>query len=230
MTNCRVTANPNHFEFNPRSTTLLMVDFQNDFMRSGGFGELLGNNAAKLQRAVQPARRVLEACRKAGITVIHTREGHLPDLSDCPKRKLESLPKGKRIGDKGPMGRILVRGEKGHAIITELAPLKRELVIDKPGKDAFYKTRLSVELKKRGITHLIIAGVTTNVCVDTTVKAANDRGFHCLVLSDATAAYQDKFHKAALDIIASQGGIFGKVTHSRHVLNALLSKYSNSEK
>jgi nicotinamidase-related amidase len=176
-----------------------------------------------LRRAVEPTRRVLEAFRRAGLTVIHTREGHQVDLSDCPpsKRARGRLPVG--IGDPGPMGRVLVRGERGHGIIDELAPLPGEPVIDKPGKGAFYATNLDLVLGDRGIRSLVVAGVTTEVCVHTTVREANDRGWECLVLEDCVASYFPEFQAAALKMIAAQGGIFGWVSGSDRLLRALAS-------
>ena len=154
------------------------------------------------------------------LLIIHTREGHLADLSDCPPTKLLRWPKGKRIGDRGPMGRILIRGEQGHAIINEVAPIKDEIVIDKPGKNAFYKTNLEKILKERGIVNLLFGGVTTDVCCSTSVSGANDMGFNAIVMSDCMASYDPERHAAALNIIKAQGGIFGWVTDSRKVMNA----------
>ena len=169
---------------------------QRDFLEPGGFGETLGNNVALLKAAVPPLRKVLDAARSAGMLVIHTREGHRPDLSDAPRHKVERGEPSLRIGAPGPMGRILVRGEPGHDIIPELYPTDGEPVIDKPGKGAFYQTDLELMLKNREIDTLFVCGVTTEVCVNTTVREANDRGFRCIVLSDCCASYFPEFHAA----------------------------------
>ncbi|MBM3942226.1 MAG: cysteine hydrolase [SAR202 cluster bacterium] len=202
-------------------TALVVIDMQKDFLYPGGYGESLGNDVSLLRRAIQPVRRVLQAARRLGLLVVHTREGHLPDLSDCPQTKLLRWPEGRRIGDPGPMGRILVRGEPGHAIIDELAPLPGETVVDKPGKCAFYCTDLDQLLKRRGIQSLLFAGVTTDVCCGTTISGANDRGYNGIVLSDCMAAYDPRRHASALEIIKAQGGIFGWVTTSENLLTAL---------
>lgn len=194
------------------TTALILIDMQRDFLEPGGFGAMLGNDVSLLRSAIAPCQRLLDVARKAGMLIIHTREGHRPDLSDAPPAKLARGKGPTRIGDLGPMGRILVRGEPGHDIIAELAPAAGEPVLDKPGKGAFYQTDLSLLLANRGIASLIVAGVTTEVCVHTTVHEANDRGFECLVVSDAVASYFPQFHRAALDMITAQGGIFGWVT------------------
>ena len=199
-------------------TALLIIDMQRDFLEPGGFGAALGNDVSLLRAAVEPCRAVLAAARKAGITVIHTREGHRPDLSDAPRLKVERGDPALRIGAVGPMGRILVRGEAGHDIIPELYPAPGEPVIDKPGKGAFCQTDLDLILRNRGIETLLVCGVTTEVCVNTTVREANDRGFRCIVLSDCCASYFPEFHQAGLAMIKAQGGIFGWVSASQHVL------------
>ena len=216
-----LSAEPYGFEFDPKTTALAMIDFQRDFVDPGGFGEALGNDVSLLRRAVLPARRVLEAARARGLFVLHTREGHRPDLADCPpaKRARGKLKAG--IGDPGPMGRILVRGEPGHDIVKELYPEPGEPVVDKPGKGAFYATDLDTIFKNRGIKQLIVCGVTTEVCVNTTVREANDRGYDCLVLEDCVASYFPAFQKAALEMIKAQGGIFGWVSDSKRFLTAL---------
>jgi nicotinamidase-related amidase len=216
-----VTAEPYAFEFNPESTALVIIDMQRDFVEPGGFGETLGNDVSLLQAVIPPLQTVLKTTREAGITVIHTREGHVPDLSDCPPAKLNRGAPSLRIGDPGPRGRILIRGELGHDIVDELAPLPGELVIDKPGKGSFYATGLHEILREAGITTLIITGVTTEVCVHTTVREANDRGYECLVLSDCTGSYFPEFQRAGLAMIAAQGGIFGWVAPSESYLTAL---------
>jgi len=174
-----------------------------------------------LQAVIAPTRRVLETARKLGMQVIHTREGHRPDLNDCPPTKLVRGRGKTRIGDPGPMGRILVRREAGHDIVAELYPIEGETVIDKPGKGAFYATDLELVLRNSGTKTLIVCGVTTEVCVNTTVREANDRGFECVVLSDCVGSYFPEFQKAALDMVKAQGGIFGWVSDSRRVLSAL---------
>ena len=219
-----VRAQPYDFTLDLAHCAFLIIDMQRDFLEPGGFGESLGNDVSHLRRAISPTRQTLASARAAGMTVIHTREGHRPDLSDLPpaKKARGGAPVG--IGDPGPMGRILVRGEPGHAIIPELAPQPGEPVIDKPGKGAFYATDLDAILRNRGISQLIVAGVTTEVCVHTTVREANDRGFECLVLADCCASYFPEFHDAALRMIAAQSGIFGWVADSGDLLPALASR------
>jgi nicotinamidase-related amidase len=194
---------------------------QRDFCEPGGFGETLGNDVSLLRTVIPPLHAVLAAARVAGLAIIHTREGHLPDLSDCPPAKRDRGEPALRIGDAGPNGRILIRGEYGHDIIDELSPLPGELVIDKPGKGAFYGTDLGAELAARGIASLIVAGVTTEVCVHTTVREANDRGYECLVLADCVGSYFPEFQRVGLDMIAAQGGIFGWVAPSAALLACL---------
>jgi nicotinamidase-related amidase len=214
-------AEPYPLEFEPQSTALLMIDMQRDFVAAGGFGEMLGNDVSLLRSAIKPCRRVLQKARQVGLFVIHTREGHRADLSDAPPSKLKRGNLKIGIGDAGPMGRVLVRGEHGHGIIPELLPLPGEPVIDKPGKGAFYATDLLLVLRNRGIKTLICCGVTTEVCVQTTVREANDRGFECIVPSDCVASYFPEFHRVSLEMIKAQGGIFGWVTTSDEIINAL---------
>ncbi len=216
-----VDAEPYEFVFEPSQTALLIIDMQRDFLERGGFGELLGNDVTSLRRAVGPTRQVLEAFRRARLTVVHTREGHRPDLSDCPSSKRARGRLRVGIGDAGPMGRVLVRGERGHDIIDELTPRPGEPVIDKPGKGAFYATDLELVLRDRGIRSLVVTGVTTEVCVHTTVREANDRGLECLVLGDCVASYFPEFQAAALKMIAAQGGIFGWVSTSERLLKVI---------
>ncbi|MEK7147883.1 MAG: cysteine hydrolase [Patescibacteria group bacterium] len=216
-----IEAEPSPIEINIEQTALIVIDMQKDFLRHGGYGESLGNNPDMLARTIVPIQSILKLARDKGIFVIHTREGHLPDLSDCSPTKLNRWPKGKRIGDLGPMGRILIRGQEGHQIIDEVAPLSSELVLDKPGKNAFYRTDLEKILREKGIINLLITGVTTDVCCSTTVSGANDHGFNAIVLGDCMASYDPSRHKAALEIIKAQGGIFGWVTDSQKVLHAL---------
>jgi nicotinamidase-related amidase len=217
----RVAAKPYAFEFEIDNTALIIIDMQRDFLEPGGFGEALGNDVSLLRPAIAPTQRLLEAAREAGMFVIHTREGHRPDLADCPpaKRARGHLING--IGDPGPMGRIMVRGEYGHDIIDELKPLPGEPVIDKPGKGSFHATDLDSILKNHNIRYLLVTGVTTEVCVHTTVREANDRGYECLVLEDCVGSYFPEFQAIGLKMIAAQGGIFGWVANSGEVLEAL---------
>ena len=216
-----IKAEPEPVTLEPARTALLIIDMQRDFLEPGGFGETLGNDVSLLTRAIAPCKAVLEAFRAAGLLVIHTREGHRPDLSDAPPHKVERGDPSTRIGAAGPMGRILVRGEPGHDIIPELYPIAGEPVIDKPGKGAFYQTDLELMLKNRSIDTLFVCGVTTEVCVNTTVREANDRGFRCVVISDCCGSYFPEFHAAGLAMIKAQGGIFGSVTASKALLEAL---------
>jgi nicotinamidase-related amidase len=216
-----VTADPYAFTFHPERAALLLIDMQRDFVEPGGFGETLGNDVGQLQAVIPPLKAVLKATREAGITVMHTREGHLPDLSDCPPAKLNRGNPALRIGDPGPKGRILIRGEYGHDIIDDLAPLPGELVIDKPGKGSFYATGLDDILRGKGIDSLIVTGVTTEVCVHTTVREANDRGYECLVLPDCVGSYFPEFQSYGLAMITAQGGIFGWTAPSENYLKAL---------
>jgi nicotinamidase-related amidase len=216
-----ISAEPYPFPFQPAACALLLIDMQRDFLEPGGFGSALGNDVSLLRRTIEPNRRLLAAWRAAGLIVVHTREGHRPDLSDLPPAKLHRARQGLRIGDAGPMGRILIQGEPGHGIIPELAPLPGEATIDKPGKGAFWATDLDARLRQMGVRQLVVTGVTTEVCVHTTVAEANDRGYDCLVPADCVGSYFPAFHEAALATIAAQGGIFGWVTTSEKILPAL---------
>ena len=204
-----VAALPFPYVFEAAKTALIVIDMQRDFVEPGGFGASLGNDVSLLTAIIPTTRRLLELCRGAGISVIHTREAHRPDLSDCPPAKRTRGNPVLRIGDQGPMGRILVAGEPGNDIVPQLAPLPSEIVIDKPGKGAFYATALGEILRLSGITHLLFAGVTTEVCVQTTMREANDRGYDCLLIEDATESYFPEFKKAAIEMIRAQGGIVG---------------------
>ena len=217
----KVEAEPYEFEFDPASCALVIVDMQRDFVDPGGFGEALGNDVSLLRKAIKPTQKVLEASREKKMLVIHTREGHRPDLSDLPRSKKLRGRLKTGIGDKGPMGRILVRGEYGHDIVDDLKPAPGEPVVDKPGKGAFYATDLDSMLHNRGIRSLVVCGVTTEVCVNTTVREANDRGYDCLVLEDCVGSYFPAFQKAALEMIKAQGGIFGWVSDSKSFLEGL---------
>jgi nicotinamidase-related amidase len=221
MTSVELRADPAPVPVDIGRAALLIIDMQRDFLEPGGFGESLGNDVARLRTAIEPCRSVLRSARAAGMLVIHTREGHRPDLSDAPPAKIERGDPTARIGASGPMGRILVRGEPGHEIIADLRPLPGEPVIDKPGKGAFYQTDLDLMLRNRAIATLLVCGVTTEVCVHTSVREANDRGYRCVVLGDCCASYFPEFHAAGLAMIAAQGGIFGWVSTSHEVLAAL---------
>lgn len=220
MKRLSINAKPSLFSAELERSAAVIIDMQRDFLEPGGFGESLGNDVSLLRSAIAPCKRLLSALRDAGMLVIHTREGHRPDLSDAPPSKV-NRGQGPHIGDVGPMGRILVRGEPGHDIIEELYPIAGEPVIDKPGKGAFYATDLETILRNRGIENLLVCGVTTEVCVHTTVREANDRGFRCLVLSDCCGSYFPEFHETGLRMIAAQGGIFGWVSDSTSVISAL---------
>ncbi len=216
-----VPAEPTPFDLVAGKTALIVIDMQRDFLLPGGFGESLGNDVSRLRAVVPPLAALLSAARAAGILVVHTREGHAPDLSDCPPAKLLRGAPSKRIGDPGAYGRILIRGEYGHDIVDELAPVPGEVVIDKPGKGAFYATELSDVLTGAGITTLLITGVTTEVCVHTTTREANDRGYECLLVSDCVGSYFPEFQRVGLKMITAQGGIFGWVADSAAVIPAL---------
>lgn len=223
-----VDAEPFAFPLDAGRCALLVIDMQRDFLEPGGFGEALGNDVRQLRRAIVPIQRILSTWRALGLRVIHTREGHLPDLSDLTASKRARGNPALAIGDRGPMGRILVRGEPGHAIIPELAPLDDEVVIDKPGKGAFWATDLGAILSDKGVRQLVVAGVTTEICVHATIREANDRGFECLALSDATASYFPEFHAAGLAMIKAQGGILGWVSDTSRLLSALSLSVSKS--
>ena len=216
-----VDAVPSPFTLSLDRTALVVIDMQRDFLLPGGFGETLGNDVSQLATVVPPLQRVLAAARAAGMPVIHTREGHRPDLSDLPPAKHRRGLPSLRIGDPGPYGRILIRGEYGHDIVDELAPLPGELVIDKPGKGSFYGTNLQAVLTEASITTLVVTGVTTEVCVHTTVREANDRGFEVLVLSDCVGSYFPEFQRVGLEMVVAQGGIFGWVADSAALLAAI---------
>jgi nicotinamidase-related amidase len=217
----KVPAEPSAFSLVAGNTALIIIDMQRDFLLPGGFGESLGNDVDQLLKVVPPLAALIAAARSAGIMVIHTREGHQPDMSDCPPAKLNRGVPSKRIGDAGKYGRILIRGEYGHDIVDELAPIDGEVVIDKPGKGAFYATELQDILADAGITQLLITGVTTEVCVHTTTREANDRGYECLVVSDCVGSYFPEFQRIGLEMIKAQGGIFGWVADTAAVIPAL---------
>jgi nicotinamidase-related amidase len=209
-----LAAKPEAIALDLTKTALVVIDMQRDFLEPGGFGASLGNDVSLLRTCIEPCQKLLSAARSLGMMVIHTREGHLPDLSDAPIAKIERGKPSLRIGSEGPMGRILVRGEPGHDIIPELAPWKGELVIDKPGKGAFYQTDLQTQLQAKAIENLLVCGVTTEVCVHTTVREAN-------VISDACGSYFPEFHDMGLRVITAQGGIFGWVATSSAVIASI---------
>lgn len=204
-----VPAKPYAYGLEPGRTALVVIDMQRDFIEPGGFGEALGNDVSRLAAIVPTVADLIGLFREQGWPIVHTREAHLPDLSDCPPAKRARGSAPVRIGDPGPMGRLLVRGEPGNQILPALEPRPGEIVIDKPGKGAFYATGLGDILKDLGVTHLVFAGVTTEVCVQTTMREANDRGYECLLVEDATESYFPEFKAATLDMIRAQGAIVG---------------------
>ena len=216
-----IAAAPYPYEFPVHGLALMVVDMQRDFLEPGGFGEALGNNVAPLAAIIPTVRQLLDRFRALGRPVIHTKEAHRPDLSDCPPAKRQRGKPTLRIGDPGPMGRILIAGEPGNDIVPALAPQQGEVVLEKPGKGAFYRTNLQELLTAMHVTHLILAGVTTEVCVQTTMREANDRGYECLLVEDATASYFPAFKQAALDMIRAQGAIVGWTATAADVLRAL---------
>lgn len=227
MTTSRtVAADPYPWPFDgglkPETTALILIDWQVDFCGPGGYVDTMGYDLNLTRAGLEPTARVLAAARRAGWHIVHTREGHRADLSDCPPNKLwRSKNIGAGIGDSGPCGRILVRGEPGWEIVPEVAPIDGEIIVDKPGKGAFYATDLELLLRKAGITHLVFTGITTDVCVHTTMRDANDRGFECLLLSDCTGATDYGNYEAALKMVTMQGGVFGAVAPSSALLEVL---------
>jgi nicotinamidase-related amidase len=216
-----IAAAPFPYEFPVHGLALMVIDMQRDFLEPGGFGEALGNNVAPLAAIIPTVRQLLDGFRALGRPIIHTKEAHRPDLSDCPPAKRQRGKPALRIGDPGPMGRILIAGEPGNDIVPALAPQPGETVLEKPGKGAFYRTNLQELLTAMHVTHLIVAGVTTEVCVQTTVREANDRGYECLLVEDATASYFPAFKQATLEMIRAQGAIVGWTATAADVLRAL---------
>jgi nicotinamidase-related amidase len=216
-----IAARPYPFEFPAGRLGLVVVDMQRDFLEEGGFGASLGNDVRPLAAIVPGLRRLMDACRAAGVPVIHTKECHRPDLSDLPPAKQRRGNPTRMIGDPGPMGRLLVAGEPGTDIVAALAPLPGEAVIEKPGKGAFYATAFGDVLKARGLSHLLFTGVTTEVCVQTTMREANDRGYDCLLVEDCTESYFPEFKAATIAMVRAQGGIVGWTAPSAAVIAAL---------
>jgi nicotinamidase-related amidase len=216
-----IAAEPFPFAFQPETMALVVIDMQRDFSEPGGFGASLGNDVSRVQKIVPTVKKLIEGFRAAGLPVIHTMECHRPDLSDLPPAKRNRGSPTIRIGDPGPMGRVLIAGEPGTAILDELAPITGEIVIEKPGKGAFYATAFGSELKKLGAQQLVFAGVTTEVCVQTTMREANDRGYECLLAEDATESYFPEFKAAAIAMIKAQGAIVGWVASTDEVLRGI---------
>ena len=216
-----IKAQPFAFPARPDQLALIVIDMQRDFAEPGGFGASLGNDVSRITRIIPDVKRLIEGFREAGLPVIHTMECHKPDLSDLPPAKRNRGAPTLRIGDDGPMGRILIAGEAGTAILAELAPVDGEIVIEKPGKGAFYATELGDILKARGISQLVFAGVTTEVCVQTSMREANDRGYECLLAEEATESYFPEFKDAAIAMIRAQGGIVGWTSHVDDILEAI---------
>ena len=217
----KIAASPFAFEFDIACTALVIIDMQRDFVEPGGFGASLGNDVSLLQAIIPTCRRVLDAWRAHDGLVVHTRESHLPDLSDCPPAKRLRGSPTLRIGDVGPMGRVLIVGEPGNQIVPELAPVDGEIVIDKPGKGAFHDTGLHESLQEFGITHLVFMGVTTEVCVQTSMREANDRGYDCLLVEDGTESYFPQFKAATLAMITAQGAIVGWTAPAATLIDGL---------
>lgn len=221
MMKISVKAKPYDLAFDLGETAVVMIDMQKDFILPGGFGETLGNDVSLLAATIPPCEDLLKIARGLDMLVVHTREGHRANLSDVFTSKLERCKPSAKIGDQGPMGRILVRGEDGHDFVDELKPLDSEVVLEKPGKGAFYSTELDLILRRANIKNLLVAGVTTEVCVSSTIREANDRGYNCIVVEQCCGSYFPHFHKSALEMVAAQGGIFGFVCSLNELKNAV---------
>jgi biuret amidohydrolase len=219
-----IPALPFPFPWRPGKLALVVIDMQRDFIEPGGFGHSLGNDVARLQAIVPTLRRLMDACRAAGLPIIHTRECHRADLSDCPPAKRLRGSPSMRIGDPGPMGRVLIDGEPGAGIIADLAPLPGEPVIAKPGKGAFHATDFGPTLERLGVTQLAFTGVTTEVCVQTTMREANDRGYECLLVEDCTESYFAHFRDVAIEMIRAQGAIVGWTTPADRLIEAITTR------
>ena len=218
----QISAQPYDYEIpDLQQVALIIIDMQRDFLEAGGFGEALGNDVSQLQSIIPQLQSLLKTFRTLQLPIFQTVEGHKPDLSDCPPSKQKRGNSDLKIGDRGPMGRILILGEEGNSIIPELQPLPEEIIISKPGKGAFYNTGLESYLQAKNITHLLITGVTTEVCVQTTMREANDRGYECLLVEDATASYFPEFKQATIEMVRAQGGIVGWTGMTEDVITAL---------
>ncbi len=222
-----IPARPYPYPLDPARTALVVIDMQRDFIEPGGFGDSLGNDVKRLEAIIPTTAGLIALFRQMGWPIIHTREAHRPDLSDCPPAKISRGKPGLRIGDEGAMGRILIAGEPGNQIVDALAPLAGEIVIDKPGKGMFWATGIHEKLQAMGITHLVFAGVTTEVCVQTSMREANDRGYECLLIEDATESYFPQFKSATIEMIAAQGGIVGWVTPLASLAGAVNNGHDN---
>jgi nicotinamidase-related amidase len=224
----KVPARPYPFTLDPAHTALVVIDMQRDFIEPGGFGASLGNDVARLEAIIPTTAQLIALFRGLGWTIVHTREAHRADLSDCPPAKISRGKPGLRIGEIGAMGRILIAGELGNQIVDSLAPEAGEIVIDKPGKGMFWATGIHERLQELGITHLVFAGVTTEVCVQTSMREANDRGYECLLIEDATESYFPQFKAATIEMIAAQGGIVGWVAPLAHLQDAVALEAANA--
>ena len=224
----KVPARPYPFTLDPAHTGLVVIDMQRDFIEPGGFGASLGNDVARLEAIIPTTAQLIALFRGLGWTIVHTREAHRADLSDCPPAKISRGKPGLRIGEIGAMGRILIAGELGNQIVDSLAPEAGEIVIDKPGKGMFWATGIHERLQELGITHLVFAGVTTEVCVQTSMREANDRGYECLLIEDATESYFPQFKAATIEMIAAQGGIVGWVAPLAHLQDAVALEAANA--